>query len=709
MLDKIKNAILSFVKKENFTKTKLVIAMILAGVLAIIFEYKVYSLIDPFPSKNRIIFIAIAIMAVFLHFIIKLDKMYNFLYKYRYIVACAFLLFVMIGQYSGSSITNYNYYIESNHDTGRYHTLLGIARLSRSDEWASSTDYILSQGVGSNAFSYFSNKLRGTETDMFTLVNAPVRDILMIGKPFQLGFLLFGNSRGLSFYWYIRLIAMVLGAFELCMIVTNKNKKISLLGAIMISFSAAVQWWYCLDNLIWAQIILVLFNLFFVTEKRWVKYASAFGLLVGLLSYLFWLYPAWQVAFAYFMIAMLIWIVIKNWKNYKINLHDVIVIIVTIICFALLVFRWICLSGDTINAVMNTAYPGNRIELGGFTDRMYTYIYNIFTAFDECVNACEYSSMLSFFPIPMLLGVFYLIRNRRKENAIFLIPMLAISAFLYCFCFIGFPEWMAKITLMNMSTAHRASLALGTMNIYILIFLLGNFKKDDKWMKWWIGVILGILATWFVVTKAIGAEPEVGYLSTFKIAISSILFGILFVLIFNINKPKCQTAFMYLAIFTALASGIAVNPIIRTTDIIYEKPISKKIAEIREKDPDAIWIGEAVDFQVSNYMVANGLRTLNSTNVYPNLEFFEKLLGDRAKDKEYEYNRYAHNVVFLTDGQSDITLQQTDYMIWSLNYKDLEKFDIKYILSTQDLNLKGYDIELEQLYFQDNLYIFEVK
>ena len=73
--------------------------MVLAGILAIIFEYKVYSLIDPFPSKNRIIFIAIAIMAVFVHFIIKLDKMYNFLYKYRYIVACAFLLFVMVGQY----------------------------------------------------------------------------------------------------------------------------------------------------------------------------------------------------------------------------------------------------------------------------------------------------------------------------------------------------------------------------------------------------------------------------------------------------------------------------------------------------------------------------------------------------------------------------------------------------------------------------------
>lgn len=709
MLKKIKDFVLKVIDKNNFTKTKLAIAVILSGILAIIFEYKVYNLIDPFPSKNRIIFVAIAIMVVLLHFIIKLNKIYEFLYKYRYIVACAFLLFVMVGKYSGSSITNYNYYIQPNHDTGRYHTLLGIARAARSDEWGSSTDYILSQGVGSNAFNYFSNKLRGTNTDMFTLVNAPVFDILMLGKPFQIGFLLFGNNMGLSFYWYVRLVAMLLGAFELCMVVTNKNKKISLIGSIIITFSAAVQWWYCLDSLIWAQIILVLANLFFVTQKRWVKYASAFGLLVGLLSYLFLLYPAWQVPFAYFMVAMLIWIILKNVKNYKINLHDTIVIIVTIICFALLVFRWISLSGDTIAATMNTAYPGERREVGGGCFMMYSYIYDIFTSFDECINACEYSSMLSFFPVPMLLGIYYLIRNRKKENASFLIPMCLLSMFLSYWCSKGFPEWLAKITLMNMSTANRASLALGTVNIYILMFLMGNIKKEDKWMPWWGATILGILATAYAVMKALQTPPTPEYLSVFKLVISSIVFGSLFILIFNMNKQKCQTAFMYLAIFTAFASGLAVNPIIRTTDIIYTKPVSLKMAEIREKDPEAIWIGEAVDFHVSNYMVANGLRTLNSTSVYPNIEFFEKLLGENAKEHEYEYNRYAHNVIFLTDEESHITLQQTDYMIWSINYNDLKKFDIKYILSTQDLNKKEYDIELEQLYFEDNLYIFEVK
>lgn len=700
-----------FFCKDNFIKTKLVISAVIAVILAVVFEYKIYSIIEPFPSKNRIIFIAISLMIVFLHFIIKLNTMYEFLYKNRYKFACAFLLFVMIGKYSGSSITSYNIYIQPGIDTGRYHTLLGIARQARSDEWASSTDYILSQGVGEDKFEYYQNALRGTKTDMFTLINAPVLDILMLGKPFQIGFLLFGNSMGLSFYWYIRLVAMFLGAFELCMIVTNKNKKISLLGAVIISFSSAVQWWYCLDCLIWSQIILVLANLFLETDKRYVKYLSAFGILVGLLSYLFVLYPPWQVAFAYFMIAMLIWIVLRNWKNYKVNIHDVVIVIVTLICFGLLVFRWLTMSADSISATMNTAYPGARTETGGFCAILYQYIFNIFMSFKECLNACEYSSMLSFFPIPMLLGTFYLIRNRKRENIIFLLPMLIVSTFMTIWCIFGFPEWLAKITLMTMSTGNRASLALGTMNIYILIYLIGNIKQEDKFMKLWIGAILGILSAIFVIYKA-STEltmqiPDEHYVTIVKIVISSCLFVPMFILIFNLNKQKCQTAFMYLACFTALLSGLCVNPIIRTTDIIYEKPAAKKMQEIREKDPDAIWISENCAFAVSNYMVANGLRTLNSSSVYPNLEFYKELLGDKAEEQEYNYNRYAHHTVFLTNEESSITLQQTDYLVWNLNYQDLEKLNISYILSNRNINELGYK-EFEEIYHEDNVYIFKV-
>ena len=706
--DKKKNFIFNLIEKQNYTKTKLCIAMFLAFAIAILFEYKFYAKIDPFKSKNRIIIIAMAAYFVLIHFIIKLDIMYEFIYRNRYKIACAFLLFVMVGGYSGSSITFYNFLVQSDIDTGRYHTLLGAARSARSDEWGSSTDYILSQGIGEKGFQYFSNRLRGTQTDMFTLVGAPVKDILMLGRPFQIGFLLFGNSMGLSFYWYVRLVAMALGAFELCMIVSNKNKRVSLLGMIIITFSSAVQWWYCLDTLIWSQIILILFNKFFETDNKWVKYLCAFGLLSGLLSYSLNLYPAWQVPFAYFMGAMGIWILLKNAKIYKLNLHDSIVIGITVICFGLLLFRWCSLSQDAINATMNTAYPGERREIGGGSLTVYAYVYDIFTSIFGTPDACEFSSMLSFFPVPYLLAIFYLFRNRKRENAIFIIPMVIDSMFIGYWCWRGFPENIAKYTMMSMSTANRAGLVLGTINIYILIFLLGRIKKEDKWMHWTLATIFGILVTGYVVYKGITIPPAEGYYSKTKILISGILFLIAFISIFNMNKKYFQIVFMYISIVIAFASGLIVNPIIRTTDIIYTKPVSVKMAEIRNAEPDALWIGEAVDFHVSNYMVANGIRTLNSTSVYPNVEFFKKYLGDGAQSREYEYNRYCHNVVFLSNEESNISLTQMDKLSWTMNYKDLDKFGVDYILTTRNLNRAGFDREFEMVYYEDGLYIFKV-
>ena len=133
--------------------------------------------------------------------------------------------------------------------------------------------------------------------------------------------------------------------------------------------------------------------------------------------------------------------------------------------------------------------------------------------------------------------------------------------------------------------------------------------------------------------------------------------------------------------------------------------------EIREKEPDAIWISENCEFQVSNYMVANGLRTLDSTSVYPNLEFFQKLLGENAKEQEYNYNRYAHHVVFLTNEETHLTLEQTDKSVWHINPKDLEKLGIDYILSNRNI----YDLDFiepemfENVYSEDNVHIFKVK
>ena len=715
ILEKIK----FFINKDNFTKTKLILVAIMSVLIATLCEYTIFRISHPeFISKNRIMLVSIIIMFIGIHFVFKLRKMYEFIHNHRYKIACAFLLFVMIFKYSGSSIVEFNSEIQPHIDNTRYHTLLGQTRRIRTDEWATSTTYILSQSKTEVPFQYFSDVLRGTPTDMFTVANSPVLDILMIGRPFQLGFMLFGTDAGLSFYWYARLVAMMLGSYELCLILTKRNKKVSLCGMIVITFSAAVQWWYCMQVLIWGQIVVVLVDKFMTTNKKRNKYLCALGILVSGLSYIFEFYPAWQISFGYVFLALIIWILIKNikYEKYRFTKHDVAVIVITLLCIALLLGRWYMLSKDTLAAEMNTDYPGERNEVGGGALNLYSYFYNIFFPTEEYLNPCEYSSMLSLFPIPLILGLIYVIRN--KKDLHFWIPMLVVGGFLSIWCVYGFPEFLAVLTKMSMSTAGRASIPLGTVCIYILIYLIGNFEKDDKLINKKLSYVLSGIFILFIIYKAkttIGFAEEFHYLDKFKILLGGEIFLALIFGVLNINNKKIKNYTIYGLIAVALITGLGVNPVIRTTDVLYTKPVAIKMQEIKKENPDAIWAVNDAGWYKNDYAVANGIRTINSTAVYPNFELFEKLLGEKAKEEEIRkiYNRYAHVNFEVTDEESNVELLFADNIAIKVNYKDLQKLNIEYILSTVDLNKNFKDNEdarstFKEIYNEDKIYIYEV-
>lgn len=702
-----------FICKDNFTKTKAVLVCVLACILSVICEYTIFRISHPeYISKVRMIIVAIVFAFIGIHFVFKISKMYKFIHKNRYKIACAFLLFVMAFKLSGSSIVEFNGLIQNQNDDRKYHTILGQSRKIRTDEWATSTTYILSQSKGDTPFKYFSDVLRGTNTDMFAVSNSPVLDILMLGRPFQIGFILFGNSVGLSFYWYIRLVAMLLGSYELCLILTKKNKKVSLCGMLVITFSSAVQWWYCMDTLIWGQIAVVLIDKFMQTEKKRNKYLCAIGLLVSGLSYVFVFYPAWQLSFGYLFLAVVIWIMIKNIKygSYKFTKHDIALICITILAIVLLLGRWYSLSKDTLVAEMSTDYPGERQEIGGGARNIYAYFYDIFLPKYYFGNPCEVSSMLSFFPIPMILGLIYVLRN--KKDLHFWIPMLVVGGFLSIWCVYGFPTWLANLTKMSMTTAGRVSIPLGTACIYMLIYLIGNFEKEDKLLNKKLTYVLTVLFTVFIAYKAKSTLSVIdpNYLDSFKMLVALEIFGVAIYTILNINNEKIKNYCIYGLIIIALMSGLTVNPVISTTNIFYTKPVAIKMNEIKQADPDAIWAVNDGGWYINDYPLASGIKVLNSTAVYPNMDLFKNLLGEeKAEEKREIYNRYAHVILNVVDTETDVELIAADNIILYLNYKDLEKVNVKYILSTQNFDEKDFDEKFyEEIYNEDKIYIYKV-
>ena len=90
---------------------------------------------------------------------------------------------------------------------------------------------------------------------------------------------------------------------------------------------------------------------------------------------------------------------------------------------------------------------------------------------------------------------------------------------------------------------------------------------------------------------------------------------------------------------------------------------------------------------------------------------YETILGDKAKEQREIYNRYAHVNCKIINEESNIELLFADNISINLNYNDLEKLDIQYILSKDiDINSDEYglDVDFEKIYEEDGMYIFKV-
>lgn len=688
---------------------KLGIALVLSIVIAVALEIAIFRNMYVSMAIDRTFIVTCVLFFVSMHFIIPLKDMYEFIYKKRFIIAICLLLLVVVLGYSGSSINMYDIYVPS--DGTENTEVLGKSRGIRSDEWAVNTPLVFSQNMDEDkTLPYTSSIVRGTDTDMFTVIHSPVLDILTIGKPFTIGYL-FGNRVGLSFWWYGRLIALMLVSFEFCMILTKKKKLLSLCGMLMISLAPAVQWWFSNflpDLLIFGQLAIVSIVKFIETTNLKQKILSAIGFGISGVAYIFSFYPAWMVPFGYVFLAIFIWVIWQHRKTYKINKRDVIIICITILLMGLLGLRYYLLSSETLHAVLNTSYPGQRFEVGGDgIVNIFGYVYNIFTPYKETLNPSESSTMISFYPIPMIIALIYMFRNKKGYS--FIIPLTLVGILFSIWTFVETNETFAKITLLYMVKAKRITVPLSLIQTYLMLYVLSRIDKNDKMVKENIAKVLAFVGTIAIMYLALQQAPE-GYIGPFLGCVAGIFVLTAFYLLFNLKEENKNKLIAFLIAFS-IVGGIAVNPVIKGVDIMYEKPLAQKVQEIVAEDSEALWIVDSYGFPIPNYIVANGARTINSTNYYPNEDMLYTLIGDEKEKEEIKeiYNRYAHISIDLIKDETHLELLGADHFKIYLNYKQLKDLNVTYILSSRDLEGFSDDsINLEKIYSENSMNIYKV-
>ena len=324
------------------------------------------------------------------------------IYRWRYLLAVVTLVICVMLEISGSSIAMWA--DQLNVPKEEAGDLIGEARLIRSDEWNVLTPLALSQYQSD--FSYYSDIVRGDETDMYIVYGQPVAYYSVIFRPFHWGYLFLSPAKGLSFYWCARFIVLLMVSFELGMRLFDRKKLLSLSYGIMMAAAPVVQWWFAINGLvemlIYGQLAILLVIFYMKDSKLWHRMAYGALLSVVAVSYVLLFYPAWQVPFAYAFLFLLIGVIIKNYKKDTFTKKDWGVLAVVIGLFAAELIPILWKSKDTIMAVLNTAYPGDRVETGGGMFRaLFKYLTSLWLPFQELpdnstVNSCFF---FSFFPL----------------------------------------------------------------------------------------------------------------------------------------------------------------------------------------------------------------------------------------------------------------------------------------------------------------------
>ncbi len=625
-------------------------------------------------------------------------KVFDFVYKYRYYISLLVIAVCVLFQIHGSSINELNIF-NVNHNP-----LLGISRPIRADEYDINTLLAFSQYP--NHFGYFSDIIRATSTDMFIVFGQAVLDIAVIFRPFNIGYLFLNPAMGLSFFWVSRFVILALVSFEMGMLLTNKNKTLALAYAFLIALSPLIQWWFAInglvEQLIFGQLSVILINFYMNTQDYIKRIFYAFLMIISVGSFLVAFYPSWQIPFAYVFVLMAVWIFLKNRTGFYYNKKDFCIIVVSLVIFSLISLHILNNSLETIKLIMNSAYPGGEVfNGGGGWEYFVSYVPSVLFPFQEInlpLNVVEHSVFFDFFPIPLIISLIVLFKQKTKDKL--LIGLLLLYVLFIVFYFIPLPDPIISITLRDHIKTLRLFTVVSFISVLILIRSLASLEKIGN--KKLLVIFSIILAAMMVYSSKL---YFVNYYVKWMLVALFILYSVIFTSIFLAHNNKGKKIFLICIMCISLIAGGLVNPIDQGADVVFNNDFAHEVTHIVNEDPNANWLAQSMSI---NYLTAFGAKTVNSIELYPDLDKWHQL--DVDNKSEEIYNRHAHVVVDLVnDSNTSFELVSANIMLVKLNVNDLSKLNVSYIASANNLEeLNNGNVTFNKIYDAGTCKIYRV-
>lgn len=656
---------------------------------------------DSSMFRVRYVFILLFWGYVGIHFLVDVRKMYLGIFRYRWVVAGIILLLMTTFKIHGDSMAMYNQYVQPGMGSEFAEPVFGQARPIRSDEWVVDTPAVLSAQYGDHPFGKYNEVLRGGNTlNLISGINVSYASFAK--NPSGIVYKFLGVERGFCFCWGFRILFTYLITIELCYVITNKKKIIAVLGGTSLTISSFYLWWGFPMFIAGFSAAMVCIHYFLEHKVKWKKFLFAMGVALATANFVVNLYPAWQVPMAYVIIAFLIWFIHDYWKKIKdLDKVDWGMFAIALIFCGSMVISYLMGTREYTEAIMNTVYPGHRVDYGGFAlNKLMQYGYCLFYPFKDLANASEAGVFYSLFPLPMVLVGIHQILAKKKDWLS--CGLLVVGLFEMIYAWTGFPEFLAKITLMSYSMPSRLVDIIGLINVLFIVIILGR-QEERRFCFPVFGIIISVGLGICAIKVSDQFYPE--YL-TKKMAVVSLLLITVFALILLMRlSKKWENMIIAGLIIVFLVSGWNVRPVMMGFDAFYSKPLSAEIQKITDKE-DTTWLAVSQDIVFQGFAVACGAPTLNSVNTYPNLDMWKKIDPDGMYNDIY--NRYAHITISMTEEPTTMELIQEDWVHVKLSFGDLENLGVDYILSREDLTTNDSTVRLNKMYEENGAYIYKI-
>lgn len=618
-----------------------------------------------------------------------LKQGFELIYKYRFVLSFLLLIMLVSFKISGSSMGCWKLFLGD----GESGIRLGEPRVWRSDEWGTLTPLCFRQQYNTlGAYNRYSQTLGSILTDNMLVYGQPSWDILTLFRPFYWGYLFFGSERGLSWFWCSRLIVLFLSWFELGMLITDGQKKLSVMLSVCVSFAPFLQWWFAINGLV----EMLIYGACFVLGSNYLvshafnprKIAVAVGMAVCAVGYVLTFYPTWMVPVAWGFVPLFLWVVIWKFNRKVLRRVDVVPWLLIFVITAAGLTVLAVTSWDVIKAELNSVYPGNAPSSSGGTGLwwMMKYPISLVSRFSMNELIVENSSIICFAPAGFILALWVIIKEKKKDPL--LILLLGMNLFLAWYYCIGIPKWLAKMLLLSFVNSNRGPQVLG----FLRLTLLGRaVALKEKAPKRWLAALAAVISSAVPMRLALGfTKYEPGglryeYFDTAeKIVVAWAILAVVFYLLYRARKSKYTMAVLGVCA-VVLASSIWINPVAKGVPEITKSETMQQIRDLVKEDHQAIWLVVDMAYPATNIPAMAGADCLNTTQTYPQKTRWEML--DQEGEYEDIYNRYCHIRASL-GSKTMLELVSTDYVEVTLSPEDLKKLNIRYIVSTNDFDEK---------------------